>query len=280
MRLHNRGGSTFLHLSVGVGDTLLGFHTLGRRTKTSCTQRMIASHAVPTPERTRDSDSISRTRTLYRDLRLKSGNILLSNVFTNHLQSERFFPRSRALATRRDGRVAQFGNRQYILTCWQARHNAPSTDDRLLLIILMRSVNQHASQVLVLLRTQQRLWPSTPRLLHISGRKLPRDSESHLSFARFVVQYRPTSALRKPPCSQHLTQSWRRHVHVPQRERLRHLCAVHSVVCRYAQGWLRRIRGTVCHTRHPLHASCPASWSRTCLDSADQLPRGLSKASK
>ena len=103
-----------------------------------------------------NSNSISRTRTLYGDLRLESGNILLSNVFTNHLQSERFFPRNRALATRRDGRVAQFGKRRYILTCLQARHSVPSTDDRLLLIILIKSVNHHASQVLVLFRTQQR----------------------------------------------------------------------------------------------------------------------------
>ena len=34
VRLHNRGGSTFLHLSVGVGDTLSVFHTSGRRAKT------------------------------------------------------------------------------------------------------------------------------------------------------------------------------------------------------------------------------------------------------
>ena len=47
-----QGNGTFLHLSVGVGDTLSVFHTLGRRTKTSCTRRMVASHAVPTHKRT------------------------------------------------------------------------------------------------------------------------------------------------------------------------------------------------------------------------------------
>ena len=150
-----------------------------------------------------------------------------SKVFTNHLQPQRLPPRSRASTTGREGCVAHFGISQYILTCLQAQHSV------LLLIILMKSVKYHAS----LLRTQQRLWSLTPRLLHISRRKLPRDLESHSSFARFVVQYRPTSALRKPPCSQHIPQSWRRHVHVPRRERLRHGRAQRVVSC-CAQGWL------------------------------------------
>ena len=131
-------------------------------------------------------------------------------------------PRSRASTTCREGCVAHVDKRLYILTSWQAQHSVPSTDDGLLLITLMQSVNHYASQVLVLFRTQQRLWPSTPRSLHISRRKLPRDHESPSGFARCVVQYRPASALRKPSRSQNLTQSWRRHVHVPRRERLRH----------------------------------------------------------
>ncbi len=148
--------------------------------------------------------------------------VSLSKVFITHLQPERFPLRSRASTTCREGCVAHFGKRRYILTCWQAQHSIPSTDDRLLLTILMKSVNHHASQVLVLLCTQERLWPSTPRLLHISRQTLPRDPKSPSSFARCVVQYRPASAPRKPPCSQHLTQRRRRHVHVTRRERLRH----------------------------------------------------------
>ena len=77
-----------------------------------------------------------------------------SKVFTNHLQPQRLPPRSRASTTGREGCVAHFGNSQYILTCWQAQQSVPSTDDRLLLIILMKSVNHHASQILVLFRTQ------------------------------------------------------------------------------------------------------------------------------
>jgi len=70
-RLHNRGGSTFLHLSVGVGDTLSVFHTLQRRTKTSCMRRMIASHAVPTHERTTLVASPELTRwTIICDLKV------------------------------------------------------------------------------------------------------------------------------------------------------------------------------------------------------------------
>ncbi len=46
-----RAGSTFLHV-FGVGDTVSVLITLGRRIETSCTRRMVASHAVPTYERT------------------------------------------------------------------------------------------------------------------------------------------------------------------------------------------------------------------------------------
>ena len=159
---------------------------------------------------------------LHDHLRLDTGKFSLSKVFTNHLQLERSPPPSRASATCQEGCVAHFGKRLYILTCWQRRRSVPSTDVTLLPIILMKSVVHHASQVLVLLRTQARLCPSTPRLLHISRRKLPGDHKSPSTFARCVVQYRPTSALRKPPCSQYLRQSWRRHAHVPRREHLRH----------------------------------------------------------
>ena len=80
VRLHNRGGSTFLHLSVGVGDTLSVFHTSGRRAKTSCTRRMVASHAVPTHERTTLIASPELTRcTVICDLRV--------GIFRSHTSS-------------------------------------------------------------------------------------------------------------------------------------------------------------------------------------------------
>ena len=125
------------------------------------------------------SDSTLRSHTLHGHPRLNTGKLSLSKVFTSHLQSERFLPRSRASTTCREDCVAHVDKRRYILMCWQAQHSVPSTDDRLLLIILMKSVNHHASQVLVLLRTQQRLWPSTPRLLHI---KTETSKKSRVSF--------------------------------------------------------------------------------------------------
>lgn len=159
---------------------------------------------------------------MHGHLRLDTDNVSLSKVFITHLQPERFPLRSEALTTCQEACVAHFGKRRRILTCWQGQHSFFTTIDRLLLTILMKLVNHHVSQVLGLLCTQESLWPSTPRLLHISGQTLPSDPKSPSGFPRCTVQYRPASGPRKPPCSHHLTQRRRRHVHVTRRERLRH----------------------------------------------------------
>ena len=92
---------------------------------------------------------------------------------------------------------------RHILTFWQARRSVSSTYDILLVIILIKSVNHHASCVLVRLCEQGRLWPSMPGLLHISERTLQNISSLLQSFEQPSQGVSYSINLVQPPESRH-----------------------------------------------------------------------------